>query len=524
MMDAPETGERVNEQLLDGQQRLTALWRSLNDKYADRTYLVTYEDDPAATEKRQPIAYGQSRWTKNGNRYPVWVDDPKECWKRQYVPIRLLRPGDINEEINDWIEKAIVDGEQDIASYKTAYKDLSQAINELRTKVSLFNLPYLSLPVTTPKEVALDVFIKMNTSSVRLSTYDIVVALVEEETGKSLHSSVDIIQEKVPRASEYARLPELVLDVVALRQDRIPSQAGYHGIDYQRMIQEWEAVIGGIDWMVKFLEEECIFDAQRLPSYTTIPVLAAMAEHLPKNPDKLGNARQLLKKYIWRSFLTSRYEQSSASNALQDYRGLRDVLLGAKTEESIPIMNGDSYPLPTKEMLLQTDWPKRKTITGRGVLAMQLRCGAEDLADGLRASVSTITSKDHPREYHHIFPEATLEDAGIPGEQIFKALNCALITWRTNRVISDKDPIVYLKERSDNATLGEVEIKRRLKTHLIPYSKLQVGYSGLLDDVRRARVKGDYQAFLQKRAEAMEKVAVCLCNGEPVHIENLCLD
>lgn len=521
MIDAPQTGERVTEQLLDGQQRLTALWRSLNDKYPDRTFLVTYEDDPSNADKKQLLVYGQSRWSKNGVRYPVWVDDPKECWKRECVPVRLLRPGDIGEEVNEWIEKAIVEADQDIAVYKTAYKNLSQVINELRTKVSLFNLPHLSLPVTTPKEVALDVFVKMNTSSVRLSTYDIVVALVEEETGQSLHSHVEVVQAKVPRASEYADLPELVLDVVALRQDRIPSQAGYRGIDYKRMIQEWDFVVAGIDWMTKFLEEECIFDAQRLPSYTAIPVLAALAEFLPKKPDELGNARCLLRKYLWRAFLTSRYEQSSASNAFQDYRGLRDVLRGLKQENAVPIMNHDSYPLPTKEMLLLTDWPKRKTITGRGVLAMQLRFGAEDLADGLRASVASITSKDHPREYHHLFPEATLEDAGVPHEQIYRALNCALITWRTNRVISDKDPIVYLKERADNSTLGESEVKRRLTTHLIPYSKLSVGYDGLSDDLRKPKVRGDYQAFLQKRAEIMEQVASKLCTGSMIALESL---
>jgi uncharacterized protein with ParB-like and HNH nuclease domain len=39
LTDAPQTGERVTEQLLDGQQRLTALWRSLHEKFTDRTYL-----------------------------------------------------------------------------------------------------------------------------------------------------------------------------------------------------------------------------------------------------------------------------------------------------------------------------------------------------------------------------------------------------------------------------------------------------------------------------------------------------
>src|SRR2546428_440307 len=68
---------------------------------------------------------------------------------------------------------------------------LFDEIIRLRDTVRAFNLPYLALPVKTPKEVALDVFIKMNTSSVHLSTYDIVVALVEEETGRSLHEHVD---------------------------------------------------------------------------------------------------------------------------------------------------------------------------------------------------------------------------------------------------------------------------------------------------------------------------------------------
>jgi hypothetical protein len=341
------------------------------------------------------------------------------------------------------------------------------------------------LPAVTLKEVALDVFVKMNTSSVHLSTYDIVVALVEGETGKSLHEHVDDLSERVPRASEYADLPSLVLDVVALRQDRVPSQAGYQGIDYGRMLNEWDGVVNGIKGMVSFLEDECIFDDQRLPSYTAIPIIAALWELLPTHPDKLGNARLLLRKYLWRAFLTSRYEQSSTSNAIQDFRGLRKVLCAGANEDVVPILNLESYPLPTKEMVLQADWPKRKTILGRGLLSLQIKCGAEDLADGARATHSAITSKEHPREYHHLFPAATLDDAGIPYEQVSKALNCALVTWRTNRTISDKDPITYLKERADNCSLGHEELKRRLKTHLIPYAKLAVGYDGMSDEERQ---------------------------------------
>jgi len=521
MVDAPESGERVTEQLLDGQQRLTALWRGLHDKYKDRSYLIGFEDDPGGGFLKMPYVYGQARWNKNDSRYPMWVDDPRECWSRGFIPITLLRPEDVDDEIDRWVEDAIPD---DATDKHGAYKSLKKIITNLRIKVREFNLPYLALPVETPKEVALDVFIKMNTSSVHLSTYDIVVALVEEETGKSLHEYVDVLNVSVPRASEYADLPGLVLDVVALRQDRIPSQAGYRGIDYARMLIEWEKVVKGIEGMVSFLVEECIFDAQRLPSYTAIPILAALWEYLPTQPDKLGNARLLLRKFLWRAFLTSRYEQSSTSNALQDYRGLRRVLCEGAAEDGVPIFNQEFYPLPTKEMLLQADWPKRKSILGRGLLGLQIKCGAEDLADGARATVATITSKEHPREYHHLFPAATLEDAGIPGEQIFRALNCALVTWRTNRAISDKDPITYLKERANNCALGEEELKRRLRTHLIPYTLLAVGYNGMSDAERLGRVKNDYDAFMLARAEVLAKAAQLACEGKALESSDLLND
>jgi hypothetical protein len=514
MIDAPTEGDRVTEQLLDGQQRLTALWRALNDKFPYRTYLIGFDQSPEDPPLELPYVYGQARWYKNENRYPRWVDDPSDCLSHGYIPIRLLRPEDILPEIREWVAAA-VNGDRD-------KKDvLFDRIISLRDKVKAFNLPYLALPPATPKEVAIDVFIKMNTSSVRLSTYDFVVALVEEETGKSLHEHVEVLAEAVPRAADYADLPGLVLDVVALRQDHVPSQAGYKAIDYNLMLNEWKTIVAGIKEMVCFLEEERVFDAQRLPNYAPLPVLAALWEYLPTQPDLLGNARLLLRKYTWRSFLTSRYEKSTATSALQDYRALRQVLLGKSSERSVPVFEENDYPIPDKDMLLPANWPKRKTTLGRGILGLQLKCGAVDFADGKEATAASITSKEHPREYHHLFPESTLEDAAIGNDDIYRALNCALITWRTNRTISNKDPIGYLKERADVCALGEEELGRRLNTHLIPYHELAVGYGGLLDDERRSRAKEDYYKFLNARAGLLAKAARRVCDGKTLEVSEL---
>ena len=131
--------------------------------------------------------------------------------------MRLLRPGDATNEIDNWVEEVVGD------NYK-AGKEIDRTIADLRFRVAQFNLPFLSLPVGTPKDVALDVFIKVNTSSVALSTFDIIVAQVESAADESLHDLVAKLMEQVPAAAEYKNPDDLILDVAALMQDRTPSR------------------------------------------------------------------------------------------------------------------------------------------------------------------------------------------------------------------------------------------------------------------------------------------------------------
>ncbi|MHB8463369.1 MAG: GmrSD restriction endonuclease domain-containing protein [Acidimicrobiales bacterium] len=503
---APQPIERANEHLLDGQQRLTALWRSLHDDYPDRTYLVRLDglsgtdEDPAI-----PLVLGQPRWVRNGQRYPVWVDSPVGVRERQYVPLRLLCPGDLMGEVRSWC----TDAERDDSK---AVLDLMETITPLRQAIATYNIPYLSLPVTTPKHIALEVFIKMNTSSVRLTAFDIVVAQLEEETGQSLHDLMGQLHAAVPNISAYRDPNDLVLDVASLREDRSPTQASYQRLELQRVHQDWADIVSGIGFAVSLLEDEKVFDSDRLPTVVVLPVLAALYAHAPKALDGLGNARVLLRSYLWRSFLTRRYEQSAATRSLQDYRGLRDALQGNAPDDAAPIFDESQYPLPNVDELMRVGWPKTRDILARGILAVSILRGALDLADGAPATRATVAN----REYHHIFPDAVLtNDGGLTKGETFKALNCALITWNTNRNISAKTPLKYLRERVERATLGEDEIRQRLATHLIPYDELSTSGTTWSDPTTAAEhVRGDYEAFLHARAELLLPVIQALCDGK----------
>lgn len=93
--------KNVRELLLDGQQRLTALWRTLNDNYPDRTFLVEIPEEEVISQARW-------RWERRGLEYPLWVDIPSECWGRKRIPLKMLNPLDERGYI-EWVRQATDD-------------------------------------------------------------------------------------------------------------------------------------------------------------------------------------------------------------------------------------------------------------------------------------------------------------------------------------------------------------------------------------------------------------------------------
>lgn len=486
------TGGRVFEHLLDGQQRLTGLWRALHNDYEERTYVLRLAQDEESQMKFFIDSIG--RWKHNEEKEfrPPWVNSPVELWKRKMIPLDLCAPGELAQaNYKDWARKAIPDAEE------------REYAKEKRDAVSLifatFNLPYLSLPTTTSRETALDVFIKMNTSAAQLTAYDIVVAQVEDSLEQSLHDLIARAKQSCPTISAYYPPEGLVLYASALLQERAPTNANYMAKDFGKsLIANWDMLVKGISRTVEFLEQERIFDAQRLPTDVVIPVLVALCAIAPSALDAGGRARSIMQKYIWRAFFSNRYEKATSSRSLSDFMELKALIL--RNDASQPtIFDDEQHPLPQEQELLRAGWPAKKDRLARAILAIALKQGGIDLADGSMANRQNLQR----REYHHLFPQARLKEQNVSGSQIFCALNCALVTWQTNRDISAKQPERYLAERKrvkigdDEIEIGDDDIRMRLKSHLIPFDEM---------------VAGNYDEFCQARATIVSAEMLALCN------------
>lgn len=537
---------RVIEHLLDGQQRLTAVWRALQNNYPWEKYFLYIreydtvwatkndEEAPEGVWDEEEAVICQSRWNgkRSGKLMPMWADEPENSWRRGCIPFDLLKPEDISADITKWISDALElkkpkpgtdDFETKFELYSEEKQKLTSLINRYRETVKHYNLPFLSLASNTPKDVALNVFINMNTNSKPLSQYDIIVAEIEGVKDTSLHELQTQLDIAHPAVKRYFDLSFLILNTSALMQEKLPSRQGIWDMDKRKVVADWDKMVKGLSRMASFLESNKIFDESRLPTNAVLAVIAALYTHIPDTGDKAGYASVLLKKYMWSSFFTDRYENSAASRAYADYIAMLGIITNRnKPNSTIPyaesdvlVLNRTQFPLATEEQLMHVNWPKNMSIRGRGILAVANYFNANDFADGSSITPLNVTS----REYHHIFPDALITDANaILNEKLNStvALNCALITNTTNRVIGRKNPLTYLKERFNWA--NETIVEQRLNSHLIPIEELKAGdYDGLTDLDKAQKIRKDYEAFLVKRAKLISKAVEKLTAGEDIY-------
>jgi hypothetical protein len=519
----------VMQHLLDGQQRLTAFWRAMHKNYEDETFFVYLPDYDNHEGK-----YGDDvevrcvpRWRKkDGSLMPRWAEEPAKCFERGFVPTSLLRPGDITAEIDAWLLEATKqykpsqtdpDAFAKLEAFTAMKEKVKHEITVLRERVTHFNLPYLSLPSDTSKDVALQVFINMNTNSKPLSLYDIIVAEVETVAEQSLHALESSLHDKCPKAARYGEVSDLILSTSALLQDKLPNNRGMIEMDKKVLLKNWPKLEAGLERMAALLESQGVFDDARLPTNAVLAVVAAAYDLIPEHGDYLAKGEKLLRRYLWSAFFTDRYENSAASRAFADFKALKELLLKRDFTDadlsSVPALNRAEFPLPDADSLIAAGWPRQKGIEARAILAVTTFLGAVDFADHKAASFESIQK----REYHHIFPDALLAEADIKS---YLALNCALITWKTNRMIGRKDPLEYLMQRVKVA--DEKEVRVRLKSHLISYDQLSgATYQGKSGAKLRKQVKADFDEFLSDRAQLVLDAMNELASGNSPTLDAL---
>ena len=502
--------------IVDGQQRLTALWRGFNDAYdspspsAPNRLFARIEETNSGLQVKHVEFLRPSRC---GDKF----ESPQCAWGEGWIPFSILGgSGESYHQIMNWCLKVYP------ADSRKAW-NLSHNLLALSSSILHSDISYYLLPKETNTDEVISIFIKTNTSSVKITALDVAVAHTEQLKRIQLRSKVEELQEEeksqlerfLPsvKADPFKKLGELLFKIACLLADAdpvmTPTETNYSEKPViNALVDNWNKIIKGIMWTFSLLEDESIFDQKRLPSVVPLRVVPALyAQHYPngESPDLQGQFRKLIVKYLWRAFVTNRYEKSANTRLKEDFVGLKKIIEmdDYNSDSGVPIFDKDSYPIPDKNKLASQlspiPPPTGKDSLSRSLLIVSLRKGAYDIASGEKLKIDTIGK----RQYHHLFPQRLLEEDGFENPQINHALNFGLILGTTNRILAAKPPIKYLQQRIRN-NIDELDIRKRLESHSIPYGKMNVE-NGL---------DGCYKSFIECRAETFAEALKSLCAGK----------
>ena len=519
---APNISGECDQLILDGQQRLTALWRSLTDTYDNensgrsrRRFFIEVSGDIDDSLHIDNV----SRELRS--RSQKLLDSPLEQWKQMKIPISILGKPGVTQEKDDcaqWCDAAC-------ANDADKSRTLERRISELSGPFLSRDIAFYALKGVSRDE-AITAFIKTNESSSKISRFDIAVAEIEKEKAESLRglieNNIDIDPDRRDRFfgddvdKRMKELGELVLKVSCLLNESQPSDSNYTDPRViSTVIDSWGKIIDGINFSLKILEKECFYDHKRLPSKVPLRVLPALfvkhEELLTDSVDKTAQAIRIIRKYIWRTFLTRRYDGSVDARLAEDHKVLGDNLVDISAGKDIAdiakfpkIFNPKEYEVPSKKDLSNLEMPISKSTSQnrlfRALMGISLRGGARDIATDRPVDMDNIRK----RQYHHLFPDKLLKEEGRPDEVRNHALNFALISAKTNNKLQAQPPIDYLKRRLElNPSLSEEELMKRLHSHRIPYDALKV------ENGKSRR----YENFLRRRAEMFEEAILALSEG-----------
>ena len=480
--------------LLDGQQRLTGLWNVLHDKDKERVYYSEFND-----------AYefaGVRVISRKSRQYKEVIGLPMEESGQGWFPCRLLNPLADTREVDKWL--AEISSEFDRGK-------LESLIMEKRKVFEGSVIPYFALPAITSGMEALDVYMTINSNSVKLTPHYLAIAEMRKATGKSLYDMEKELEREIPviKDLETDQLGELILKISCVLQGEKPSGVQYRKLDFPGVIRSRDRIFDGVRWAVKVLGKMKIWDGKQLPTVVPLRVLPGLCEHMPERGQARADANAVIERYLWHAFLTDRYDRQANDRLLKDYQALESVLQSGKGGEKIEVFTESE--VPSEKKIREAKWPQGTRLFARGILLVCCRGGANTLASDEALDADEYEKRDR----HHIFPRSRFRGKKEISPNL--ALNCMLVPARDNKEYGKDYPGDYIRKVCEELGMKPDEkIRKRLGTHLISEKLVE-----LLMGVTKESIKGDglvlenaYKEFIETRARDVKERIDKILEGE----------
>ncbi|MGW1935853.1 GmrSD restriction endonuclease domain-containing protein [Streptomyces goshikiensis] len=474
--------------VLDGQQRLTALYHALTGKGEYQFFIKAWPFIDPENHSLKPLedVELETAIMAYDTRGRLRFNPLDEEWQLANGVFPLSKFQELRKSFKSFARSVTDEREEQDALEETLHQLREGYLQPLES----YPFPVVDLPEHTSLLAVCNIFETLNKSAKPLGPFELLTAKFYP-SGARLREWWESAQEEYPILTEFDVDPYNLLQSVSLRARGTAQRADILGkLTSSELSAHWEATVTGAADVLDMLKRECgVISSQWLPyGMLLVPMAAIWPEISALRPQQRGQAQESLRQYYWCSVFTENFDQGANSQVGADYKLLKDWVIDGRGD-SQPPEAVSNFNLTDADLLSARS--NRKALY-RGVISLLIQSGAKDFLSA--QAISNIRPSDAKLETIQVFPKAWLQSQSHDSA-VDLILNRIMVDSEARRSIKGRPIHEYLEAQ-------EVQVQAKLAdvlgSHLIN-SQSDFGFRS-----------GEYDEFLQERLslvlEAIEQV------------------
>lgn len=522
-----ENAETPNTLILDGQQRLTALFQALKSergvytkakgKPITRYYYLDMEKclNDEIDRERAVLSCRENRRVQREHGEIIDIASSEMEYKNSMFPVnKIFDSDDWGDEYKDYWQK----DPSKRGLFNTFNRDVIGCFKQ-------YNLPIIRLRGNTPREAVCLIFEKVNTRGETLTIFELLTASFAMDNFPLREDW----NERSKRLKKYPVLGNLdstdflrALTLLSTEANPKISTANctrrsilqLEAADYETWADITE---DGFIQAAKFLNDLKIFRAKDVPYQTQLIALAAIlarvdsayksaeeafrseefsqSEELSQSEEAIGKefmkaykAQQdkepKISRWYWCGVFGEMYTDAVNTQIAKDFS---EVTSWLREEIDLPSTVREASFQSNRLLEVQT----RASAVYKGVYALLIPNGCRDFLTG--SSVDEQISSGSSIDIHHIFPRDWCRNQGIEPKVCNSIINKTALSASTNRKIGGRPPSEYLPE------IQEESMNKILTSHLISADALQADDFWSFFEARKEAILGSIEKAMGKK-------------------------
>ena len=498
---APSMPNKVEELILDGQQRLTTLYCSMyGDKpvkinvgknTSEYLYFINIEKAVNVKDGDLSDAVESFRMTKTNLVYK----EPAKQFESKLFPLNIVFN---STKKLQWQTKYFAHYNQD----DTVIDEYTNFLENIVDKLLSYKIPVIMLEKDTNLVSVCRMFESINEVGVKLSEFDLLTAKFSKDKF-NLREDWRKIKDKKPFDEE--NVLNVIEDVNFLTACTLFSSYSKSKTDNNVIVScsktdllnlkldEYkncrDKVRSGFIEAKNFLADEKIFKSNDLPYRPQLIPLAVLFALIKKTSLDNAAAKKKIRQWYWCGVFGEIYNNAANSDRfVSDVTEVMDWINGGKTPKIVKEVEFNPARLLTRS----------SSAVYKGVIALILQNKSLDFIKG--TDMGTAFFNDKNVELHHIFPQKYCKQKNFDKEKWDSALNKTPLINETNNKLGGDAPSKYLKR----TTLDEETLIDVLKSNWID-----------IDDLK----KDDFDSFIVHRAKKILDVIEKICGKKFGHAD-----